>query len=101
AARALSMQVFVEAEQAALSGGGMTPLHFARLRQAVVYIHNVASDVVRFCHVQGGSDALRNPSVLGRCMRDMHTATQHVFVDPTHLMNVAGAIIRARADELK
>ena len=99
AARAFTFQVFRDAQQAARSGG-LTPLQSARMRQAVVYVHNIASDVVRFCHVQGGSDALRNPSVLGRCMRDMHAATQHVFVDTTYLVDVAGSVLDARRAEL-
>lgn len=95
AMRAAVHQVFGEAQQAAMSGS-MTPLHVARMRQVLIYAHNVASDVVRFCHVQGGSDSLRNPSVLGRCMRDVHAATQHVFVDTAHLIGAAGPILATR-----
>ncbi|MDB5714013.1 MAG: acyl-CoA dehydrogenase [Sphingomonadales bacterium] len=93
AARALAFTCLQEAEKTALSVGSASPLQLARLRQMVVYVHNVASDVVRFCHVQGGSDALRNPSILGRCMRDMHAATQHVFVDTTYLVDAAGPLL--------
>jgi alkylation response protein AidB-like acyl-CoA dehydrogenase len=100
AARAFTWQAFGDAQEAAMAGRDITPLHVARLRQSLIYAHKVASDVVRFCHIHGGSEALRNPSVLGRCMRDMHAATQHVFVDTTHLVDVAGPILAARRDQL-
>jgi hypothetical protein len=52
-----------------------------RLRQTTTYVTRVAADVVRFAYTWAGSNALRQPSVLGRCFRDMHAGTQHVFVD--------------------
>ena len=54
----------------------------------------VAADAVRFAYTWAGSDALRQPSVLGRCFRDMHAGTQHLFVDNNTLSD-AGALLLA------
>ena len=57
------------------------PLQLQRLRQATTYATRVAADAVRFAYLWAGSDALRSPSALQRCFRDIHAGTQHVFVD--------------------
>lgn len=66
-----------------------TPAQRRRLRQANTYATTVAADVVRWCYTWAGSDSLRNPSPLGRCLRDISAATQHVLVDPNTLVNIA------------
>ena len=35
----------------------------------------------RLAYTWAGTDALRNPSVLQRCFRDIHAGTQHIYVD--------------------
>ena len=50
---------------------------------------------MRFAYTWAGSDALRQPNVLGRCFRDMHAGTQHLFVDNNTLSD-AGALLLAR-----
>jgi hypothetical protein len=55
-------------------------------------VHDVASEVVGFCRLWGGTQAFRNPSRLGRVVRDLAVATQHVLVDPVTLVD-AGAVI--------
>ena len=61
--------------------------------QAAVAAHNVASEVVQFCHLWSGTASLRNPSMLGRAVRDMMAATQHLLVDQKMLVDAAPAII--------
>jgi len=39
---------------------------------------------VRSAYTWAGTNAIR-PGVIQRCFRDLHTATQHVFVDPSTL----------------
>ncbi|CAH1652378.1 MAG: acyl-CoA dehydrogenase family protein [Chelatococcus sp.] len=89
AARAFTMELYDETERYIESGNELTRAMSARFRQNVIYVHKVAADVVRFCYTMGGSESLRNPSDLGRCMRDMSAATQHIFVDTIAMQDVA------------
>ncbi|MET0427761.1 MAG: acyl-CoA dehydrogenase family protein [Microvirga sp.] len=93
AARAFTFDVYRDAQETIARGETLTAAQRMRFRQNVIYTHRVASEVVTFCYVQGGSDSLRNPSALGRCMRDMHAATQHIFVDTNAMVDVATPII--------
>jgi alkylation response protein AidB-like acyl-CoA dehydrogenase len=81
AARALVFESFDDAQSTLERGDDATALQRQRLRQATTYATRVAVDVLRFAYTAAGTDALR-PSVLQRCFRDMHAATQHIFVDP-------------------
>jgi alkylation response protein AidB-like acyl-CoA dehydrogenase len=83
--RAFVINVFADAQATVLSGGTLSAVQRARFRQCTTYLHEVAAEVVRFCYQWGGSSAQRMASPLGRCMRDMGVATQHVFVDPVSL----------------
>jgi alkylation response protein AidB-like acyl-CoA dehydrogenase len=89
AARAFFFNVVDDALDTARRDGAVTPLQRQRIRQAVTYGTAVAADVVRWCYTWAGSDGLRNPSLLGRCLRDISAATQHMFVDPNTLVTVA------------
>jgi alkylation response protein AidB-like acyl-CoA dehydrogenase len=84
---------FFDMVQAALTSAERTGTSSAaqqrRLRQANTYATTVAADVVRWCYTWAGSDSLRNPSPLGRCLRDMSAATQHVLVDANTLVGIA------------
>lgn len=93
AARAFVLNVFRDAEATALAGGTLSAEQRARFRQSTTWVHKVAADVVRFAHLWAGSDAIRNDSVLGRVMRDMHVATQHMFVDPMTLVDAGPALV--------
>jgi alkylation response protein AidB-like acyl-CoA dehydrogenase len=80
-ARALVFDEFGSIEVDLVAGREPGPEARQRLRQTTTYVTRVAADVVRFAYTWAGSNALRQPSVLGRCFRDMHAGTQHVFVD--------------------
>ena len=93
AARAFTMELYDETQRFLEAGGELTLAQRKRLHQNVIYVHQVAADVVRFCYTMAGSDSLRNPSALGRCMRDMSAATQHIFVDTIALQDIAVPIL--------
>jgi alkylation response protein AidB-like acyl-CoA dehydrogenase len=95
AARAYAYQLFGEAQSTVMSGRELSGVQRHRFRQCVTYVHTVAAEVVRRCYTWGGSDALRLPSPLGRCLRDISGATQHVFVDPINLVDAGPALIEA------
>jgi alkylation response protein AidB-like acyl-CoA dehydrogenase len=95
--RSYILQVFRDAQDTALRGETIRAEQRARIRQATTWGHRVAMDVVRFCFQWSGQEGLRNPSDLGRCMRDMLVANQHVFVDPITVVDAARPILEAWA----
>ncbi|HEX3724268.1 MAG TPA: acyl-CoA dehydrogenase family protein [Nitrolancea sp.] len=99
AARRFAFEVYADAQATVFAGEALTEVQRQRFRQSATFIHKVAADVVRFCYTWGGSDALRNPSRLGRCMRDMSAATQHIFVDPATMVGAAPALITNWAED--
>jgi len=90
--------VFGDAQRTAAAGKDLTTEQRARFRQATSWAHGVAADVVRRCHMWAGSETVRTTSRLGRCLRDMYVATQHVFVDPVTLVDAGPAILESWLD---
>jgi alkylation response protein AidB-like acyl-CoA dehydrogenase len=99
AARAYVYESFAAAEAAALAGGAPTIVQQQRLRQATTYATRVAADAARFAYTWAGTDALRNPSVLQRCFRDIHAGTQHIYVDNNTLTAYTQTLLTVPADE--
>jgi alkylation response protein AidB-like acyl-CoA dehydrogenase len=98
AARAYVYDVFGEAQATVLGGNECTVVQLQRLRQATTYATRVAADAARFAYTWAGTDALRNPSVLQRCFRDMHAGTQHIYVDNNTLTAYTQALLLAPPD---
>lgn len=92
AARAVVFESFDEVEADLEAGREPGPAKRGRLRQVTTYATRVAAEAVRFAYTWAGADALRQPSVLGRCFRDIHAGTQHLFVDNNTLSD-AGAML--------
>ncbi len=93
AARCLFYDAVRSALRSAERTGSTTTSQQGRMIQANTYATAVAADVVRWCYTWSGSDGLRNPSTLGRCLRDMAGATQHVLVDPNSLVGMAPELL--------
>lgn len=98
AARALVFQSYGAAEATARSGKAVSAVEMARIRQAATWGHQAAKEVVLFAFGAGASASLRNPSVLGRLLRDMTVAAQHIIVDPQTLVDAAPEVITSWAD---
>jgi alkylation response protein AidB-like acyl-CoA dehydrogenase len=98
-ARAYLFSVFADAQRTAAAGERVTDEQRARFRQATTWVHAVAADVVRRCHMWAGSEAIRATSRLGRCLRDMYVATQHAFVDPVTLVDAGPVILASWLDD--
>jgi alkylation response protein AidB-like acyl-CoA dehydrogenase len=92
AARAYAFEVFGAAQATVENGDGLTAEQLHRVRQATTYATRVAAEATRFAYTWAGTDALR-PSPLQRCFRDMHAATQHIFVDNSTLTNAAPILL--------
>jgi alkylation response protein AidB-like acyl-CoA dehydrogenase len=94
AAKRYVLSAFGDAEASAAAGQPITDEQRARMKQAATWAHYVGTGVVDFCRLWGGTQAFRNPSTLGRVVRDMGVATQHVLVDPKTLADAAGPILQ-------
>lgn len=93
AARHLVYSAHAEAEETAAAGREITDEQRARLRQVTTWVQGVARDIVTFAFSWGGSGAFRNPSALGRCLRDVSTGANHVLVEPMTLVDAADQIL--------
>lgn len=98
AARALVMDICAEADGMAAAGEGLTDLQIQRVRQVTTWTHQVCKDVVNeaFGSV---SSALRNPSVLGKCLVDVAVAAHHIIAGPMSLIDAAPLIIDSWAKD--
>jgi alkylation response protein AidB-like acyl-CoA dehydrogenase len=92
-ARAAVHEAFEAAEAALDRGGSPTNLQQQRMRQATTYATRVAADSARFAYTWAGSTGLRQPSVVGRCFRDISAGTQHLFVDNNTLTAYTQALL--------
>jgi alkylation response protein AidB-like acyl-CoA dehydrogenase len=92
AARAFVFESFATVQDALEAGNDPTLEQRQRLRQSTTYATRVATDAVRFAYTAAGTDALR-PSVLQRCFRDLHAATQHLVVDNNTLTETTRVLL--------
>jgi len=81
AARAFVYDAFGDIERGVLAGDAPRLEQRALVRTATTYATEVAAEVADFSYNFAGTDSLRLPSDLQRSWRDIHAATQHVFVD--------------------
>ena len=92
AARAFVYESFATVQDTLEAGDDPAPVQRQRLRQSTTYATRVATDAVRFAYTAAGTDALR-PSVLQRCFRDLHAATQHLVVDNNTLTETTRVLL--------
>ena len=81
AARLLVLDVFAAVLDAVPEGGTVGIEERAMLRAAATYATEAAKNAVDFAHEAAGTTSIRNGHVLQRCFRDMHTGTQHAFIN--------------------
>jgi alkylation response protein AidB-like acyl-CoA dehydrogenase len=93
AARRYVYDAHAAAEATAAAGEEITDEQRARLRQVTTWVQRVAQDIVTFAYNWGGSASIRNPSVLGRCLRDISVGAQHLLVEPMTLVDAAPPIL--------
>lgn len=89
AARAFVLESFAAAEQEAAETGRPSARTNHLTRLATTWATSVCADAVAWAYRESGTDSLRNPSVIGRCFRDMNAATQHVMVGRKTLTDAA------------
>lgn len=93
AARGLFLDTFREAE-GKIENGTFAKEDMDRLRQVSTWTHGKAGEVIAFSFRWGGTTPVRNPHVLGRCMRDGLVGNSHLLFDPKSLTDAAPSILR-------
>jgi alkylation response protein AidB-like acyl-CoA dehydrogenase len=78
AARALTFDVFGEADRLTDEGQALSDLQIQRVRQVTTWVHGVCKDVVAYAY-GSVSSSLRNPSVLGKYLVDVSVGAQHII----------------------
>ncbi|MDR5701610.1 acyl-CoA dehydrogenase family protein [Agromyces aerolatus] len=99
AARAYFLDTLAEIERSAATTNEVSSELGARIQQATTYIHEVADGVVGFAHLWAGSQALRNPSAIGRCTRDYQVAKNHLLINPLTMLRAVGPILDAYLED--
>ncbi|MCG2621252.1 acyl-CoA dehydrogenase family protein [Arthrobacter sp. I2-34] len=93
AARAYALETYAKTDEYAARKGRPSPELAARNRQATTWTHEMLERVVSKARLWSGSDAFRNPTVMGRLVRDAGVLTQHLFVDPITFVDAAPALL--------
>jgi len=88
--------VFDDLQHTAYAGRAPGESQVARLRATTTWVTQTAMNVAQFAH--GGSAAIRNPSALGRCTRDILVGSQHMMVDPATMALFASPLIASWRD---
>jgi alkylation response protein AidB-like acyl-CoA dehydrogenase len=94
AARGRLIEVFRQAEAKVAGGGKLTADDHAIMRQTATWTHGKAGEVVATCFRWAGTTPVRNPSVLGRCMRDILVANSHMLFDPKTLTDAGPVVVK-------
>jgi alkylation response protein AidB-like acyl-CoA dehydrogenase len=98
AARLLVLEVFGEVLAVAESGRDLSIDERATMRSAATYATEAAKDAVDFAHLAAGTTAVRSGHALERCFRDMHTGTQHAFINEDTYLQSAQVMLGERSE---
>lgn len=93
AARGRLIEVFAAAEAKVADGETLTTTDHAVMHQTATWVHGKMGEVGAFCFRWAGTTPVRNPSVLGRCTRDILVANSHMLFDAKTLTDAGPALI--------
>lgn len=97
-ARLLVIDVFGEILEVAESGRELSIDERAMMRSAATYATEAAKDAVDFAHLAAGTTAVKSGHALERCFRDMHTGTQHTFINEDTYLQSAEVLLGERTE---
>ena len=92
AARARLFETIDDLWQTACAGREVTPLQRANVRAASVYTAEQCAGAVDLVWKASGATSIQESSVIERCFRDIHAATQHFAVNE-RLLEDAGRVL--------
>lgn len=73
--------------------GALTLEQAGRFRLAITHSHEAAVEAVNLVFHAAGTSAVKVPSLLDRCFRDVHTANQHLVTSPMSHVIVGGMLL--------
>ena len=76
----------------AVAGNSLPPNEQLRVLGTAAWIAHTAASIVDACYTAGGGSAPYESSPLQRCLRDIHTLTQHAAVSEGSIAR-AGALL--------
>ena len=88
-ARAWLYEITEEIQAKCMAGDEVTMRDRAMVRMACAHAAAESAKAVDIAYTLGGGTAIYETSVLQRCLRDVHAATQHVMLAPLNY-EVAG-----------
>ncbi|HLI80794.1 MAG TPA: acyl-CoA dehydrogenase family protein, partial [Candidatus Binataceae bacterium] len=91
-ARALLMEESQYVWGNAVRGNSLIPNDSMRVMGTAAWVAHTAASIVDACYTAGGGSALYDSSPLQRCLRDIHTLTQHAAVAEGSISR-AGAVL--------
>jgi alkylation response protein AidB-like acyl-CoA dehydrogenase len=91
-ARAFLLEATRQAWSSTVEHGAPTALEMARVKLAQVHAAESSLKATELMHRAGGSSAVYGSSALDRCLRDAHTASQHIQMSPEQYLS-AGAVL--------
>jgi alkylation response protein AidB-like acyl-CoA dehydrogenase len=97
AARAFLLDATRRAWTTTVEQGLPTALELARVRLAIVHAGENSLKATELMHRAGGASSVYSSSALDRCLRDVHTASQHIQMSQEHLLGV-GAVLMEQAE---
>jgi indole-3-acetate monooxygenase len=92
AARALLSEESRNVWNNAIAGNALAPNDQLRVLGTATWVAHTAASIVDACYTAGGGSALYDSSPLQRCLRDIHTLTQHAAVGEGSITR-AGAVL--------
>lgn len=96
-ARAYVLETLGAALDTVIGGDPVSDLQLQRVLQASTLVTKAAYEMVEFAYLWSGSKGLRTGNPLARLMRDMHAATQHVYVDESSLTKAGPLVLESYA----
>ena len=91
-ARALLQEESNKVWSNATAGNSLIPNDQIRVVGTAAWVAHTAASIVDACYTAGGGSALYDSSPLQRCLRDIHTLTQHAAVGEGSITR-AGAVL--------
>jgi alkylation response protein AidB-like acyl-CoA dehydrogenase len=93
AARQLLLDETRAVWDSACAGTIIEPATRTRIMGSAAWVAKSAASVVDICYTAGGGSALYETSPLQRCLRDIHTLTQHAAVNENMIARAGAALL--------
>ncbi|OUS83983.1 acyl-CoA dehydrogenase family protein [Rhodococcus sp. NCIMB 12038] len=97
-ARAYLVTTCAEAQRQATEELHLTDEIRVRMQHSATHAHHALEQVISFARIWAASQAFRNPSALGRAVRDANVVTQHLLIDNITAVDAGKSLVRMWQD---